>query len=106
MWSMHRNAGFEFLYALVMAIVATGSAFAIEHHFSVVTNQSSIAISGTVTTSFGTVPIQPQGTGSLTTTYSGSLKSDREYGTIGFLSGSSVAANVNGNWKPDSTAAD
>jgi hypothetical protein len=79
---------------------------AIERDYSLVTNQSNIAVSGTVTTSVGTATIQTQGAGSLTTTYSGTIKTDRETSSISFLSGSSVAANVNGSWKPDSTAAD
>src|SRR4051812_20146958 len=89
-WIMRGNCGWEVLYALVIAAASTDLALAIERDFSVITDQSSIAVSGTVTTSFGTVPIQPQGTGSLSTTYSGTIKTDREYGTIAFNSGSSV----------------
>jgi hypothetical protein len=92
--------------AYLAASEMCGSALAIERDFSVVTNQSNIAVSGTVTTSVGSAPIQAQGAGSLTTTYSGTIKTDRESSSIGFLAGSSVAANINGNWKPDSTATD
>ena len=88
-----------------MVVAVVGSALAVERDFSVVTNQSNIAASGTVTFSGVTSNIQQQGTGSLTTNYSGTIKTDRETSSISFLTGSSVLANVNGNWKPDENAA-
>jgi hypothetical protein len=103
---MRGNFGWVISCSVVAALAVVGSALAVERDFSIVTNQSSIAISGTVTTSFGTVPIQQQGTGSLTTSYSGTVKTDLGTSAITFLSGSSVSANVNGNWKPDSNAND
>jgi hypothetical protein len=103
---MRGNFGWVISCSVVAGLVVGSSALAVERDFSIVTNQSSIAISGTVTTSFGTVPIQPQGTGSLTTSYTGTVKTDLGTSAITFLSGSSVNANVNGNWKPDSNAND
>jgi hypothetical protein len=72
--------------------------------------QSNIAISGNVTTVYegntvGPVNIASQGTGtqggnSLTTRYTGTILSDRENGTIQFLTGSVIDANSNGSWAP------
>ncbi|HEX4415289.1 MAG TPA: hypothetical protein VH107_16775 [Lacipirellulaceae bacterium] len=103
---MRGNFGRVFSLALMVGIVTCRSAWATERDFSVVTAQSSIAASGTVTTSVGTATIQPQGTGSLSTTYSGTIKTDQESASISFLSSTSVTANTNGSWKPDSSAAD
>jgi hypothetical protein len=75
-------------------------AWAIQHDFNIVTNQSSIAISGNVAGPLGTAPIQQQGAGSLTTKYAGIIKTDRFASGISFLSGSTIDANTNGSWKP------
>lgn len=103
---MRGNFGVLVVTALASLLVTGGVAWAVERDFSIVTNQSSIAISGTVTTSFGTVPIQPQQPGSLSTTYTGTIKTDRGTNSIAFLSGSTVDANENGSWKPDHNDAD
>src|SRR4051794_9922375 len=100
------NFGRAAAAAIFLVAVVSRTSRAVERDFSLVTSQSSIAASGTVTTALGTATIQPQGTGSLTTTYGGIIKTDREASSISFLSGSSIAANVNGSWNPDSTAAD
>jgi hypothetical protein len=87
--------------ALVVSLVfVTGQARATARDFNIVTNQSSITASGTVTGPLGTTPIQPQGTGSLTTKYTGTIKTDRFASGISFLSGSTIDANTNGSWKP------
>src|SRR5262249_26034862 len=78
----------------------------IPRDFSIVTNQSSIALSGTVDSAFGSATIQQQGTGSLTTSYTGTIKTDLFASGISFLSGSTIDANVNGNWKPLADASD
>jgi hypothetical protein len=62
--------------------------------------QSSITLSGTVTSQFGTAPIEQQGPGSLTTSYTGTIHADRSSSTIQFLSGGAIDANVSGNWQP------
>ncbi len=103
---MRGNFGWVMSCSVVAGLAVVSSALAVERDFSIVTAQSNIAISGTVTTSFGTVPIQPQGTGSLTTSYTGTVKTDLGTSDITFLSGSSISANVNGSWKPDSSAND
>src|SRR6476661_1615665 len=87
--------------ALVVSLVlVTGQARATARDFNIVTNQSSITASGTVTGPLGTATIQPQGTGSLTTKYTGTIKTDRFASGISFLSGSTIDANTNGSWKP------
>jgi hypothetical protein len=72
----------------------------VERVYNIVPNQSSIAISGNVTSNGMTSPIQSQGSGSLTTTYSGSIRMDRGSNTVQFLAGSAIDANVSGNWQP------
>jgi hypothetical protein len=61
--------------------------------------QSSITLSGTVISQFGAAPIQQQGTGSLTTDYTGTLVAERTSNSIQFTGGA-VDANVNGTWQP------
>jgi hypothetical protein len=87
--------------ALFVGWMVVGRSLAVERVYNLVTNQSNIAISGSVTnSSLGTAQIQAQGPGGLTTTYSGTIKTDRSPGSITFLSGSVINANVNGNWQP------
>jgi hypothetical protein len=74
---------------------------AAERIYEILTNESSIAISGTVTSAtLGTATIAEQGPGSLVTSYSGTIRTDRGPGTIQFLGGSAVDANVSGSWQP------
>jgi hypothetical protein len=84
----------------IVALLVAKSADAIERDFNIVTNQSSIAVSGNVDGALGSATIQPQGTGSLTTKYTGAIKTDRSASGISFLTGSTIDANTNGNWKP------
>ena len=87
--------------AIVLSLVfVSGAARATTRDFTIVTNQSSIAISGNVDGPLGSATIQPQGTGSLTTKYTGTIKTDRSASGVSFLSGSTIDANTNGNWKP------
>jgi hypothetical protein len=67
--------------------------------FSIDSVNSSLSLSGDVDGS----PIQPQGAGSLTTSYSGTIAAvwDREAGTINFLAATSDAVAANsGSWQP------
>src|SRR5688572_26123004 len=68
--------------------------------YSIDPAQSNITISGTVSSPFGPAPIEQQGTGSLTTSYNGTIHADRTSTTIQFISGGSIDANVSGNWQP------
>jgi hypothetical protein len=68
-------------------------------NFALTTATSSLTLSGTI----GGAAIQQQGTGSLTTTYSGTAQVDVDFnaGTIQAIkAGTSVAASINGNWAP------
>jgi hypothetical protein len=58
---------------------------------------SSLTASGTV----GGTPVDPQGSGSLITSYSGTIAADFDLdaGTVQFLPGAAAAAN-SGNWQP------
>jgi hypothetical protein len=64
--------------------------------FTLDTNQSSITISGTVV---GTT-MQPQGTGSLTTSYAGTIQTAVTDATIQFIGQSLIQAQTNGSWQP------
>jgi hypothetical protein len=64
--------------------------------FTVDTNQSSIALSGSV---LG-FTLQEQGAGSLTTTFAGTLNADVTDTTIQFTGQSLLAAQNNGSWQP------
>jgi hypothetical protein len=86
---------------LVVFFVASPEALGVSRDFTVVTAQSSISVSGSVTNAtLGTAPIEQQAAGGLTTTYSGTIKTDRDSTNIEFLDGSSVSANNSGNWRP------
>lgn len=94
-------------FAFCLAMALCGSSHAAQRDFNLVTAQSSITLSGSVSnTTFGTAPIQQQGAGGLMASYSGTIKTDRGNGTISFLTGSTIDANVSGNWKPLADASD
>ena len=61
-------------------------------------SNSSVSASGT----FGSSPIQPQGFGSLTTSYSGAIIADLDLdaGTILFRPETVIAASDSGSWRP------
>jgi hypothetical protein len=95
-----------FLAAFVIASsLNSNRASALERLYTIDAEQSSIAISGSVMTSVGTSQLQEQGAGSLTTNYSGTIRTDRGNNTIQFLAGSSIDAAVSGNWQPLPTGA-
>lgn len=99
--------GIRFATAILMPALSATWAMAASRDYTLVTNQSSIALSGNVVnTTLGTAPIQAQGAGGLTTTYSGTIKTDRVGNTIAFVDGSLVDANVSGNWRPKADATD
>jgi len=87
-------------FVLIHYWLAANSALGVERVYDIVTDDSSIALSGTVTSSFGTAPIQQQGPGSVTTSYSGTVRTDRGADTIQFLAGSAMDANLSGTWQP------
>ncbi len=101
-------AAWSMVAGLVLGWGCSGRTFAVGRNYTIDTTQSSIAISGTV---FSvdlnqTKPIVQQGAGGLTTTYTGTIKTDRTTGNIGFLGGSTIDANVSGNWRPLADGAD
>jgi len=65
--------------------------------FTIDSTQSSLTISGTA---LGLVTMQPQGAGSLSTTYSGAIVADVTANTVAFVGGSTITANNSGNWQP------
>jgi hypothetical protein len=98
---MSRKLGWGVLGALLFSVYTIGAADAMERDFAIVADQSNIAISGTVTnTTFGTALIQAQGPGGLTTSYSGTINTDRIGNAISFLAGSAINAATGGPWQP------
>lgn len=94
--------------AVFLSAFWNAPAFAVSRDYTIDMNTSSIAISGTVFSADlnQTRTIVEQGAGSLTTKYTGTIKSDRQQGTIAFLAGSVIDANVSGNWRPLADATD
>lgn len=87
--------------AVFLSALWSAPAWAVSRNYTLDPAQSSIAVSGTVDSDLGTgKPIQTQGTGSLTTTYTGTINTIRLTNSIQFVAGSAVDANTNGNWKP------
>jgi hypothetical protein len=78
--------------------------------FAVDPTASSVSLSGTVNY-LGSHTIEPQGTGSLTTTYEGTVAAnydpaDGDNGSLQFVTtGTSVTADNSGNWQPKSGGA-
>ena len=68
--------------------------------FTIDSNLSSCAISGSITIAGFTGTIQPQGSGSLTTKYSGTVQATQTAGTIQFSGLSLITAQTNGSWQP------
>ena len=69
--------------------------------FTIDPTRSSITLSGEVTIPLaGTYRFQPQGAGSLTTTYTGTIPVELAPPGIRFPGGGAVQANTNGSWQP------
>jgi hypothetical protein len=102
-----RRAGTTFALTILVLSSRTERAPAVERVYNIVTSQSNIAISGKVHSAFGTTDILPQGPGSLTTSYTGTIRADRAgTSSIQFSGGSLIDANVSGSWKPLATGDD
>jgi hypothetical protein len=90
------------LVVLVFAVRAQAAA----KNYTIKTSLSQISVSGTLTSTLaGTEPVMEQAPGSLTTTYSGTIKTDFAAGSIQFLSGTTIDANISGSWTPTATGA-
>ena len=92
--------------ALFLSAICSSPTWAVSRDYTIDQTQSIIAISGSVFSADlnQTRTIVQQGAGSLTTSYTGILKTDRVTSSISFLAGSSIDASVNGNWQPKSDA--
>jgi hypothetical protein len=93
----------QFARIWMVAISATliaSDALAVPLSMMLDTNQSSISLSGT----FNSLPLAPQGPGAATATYSGSISVDVNNlaapSSIEFLGSSAVAA-ITGQWRPE-----
>jgi hypothetical protein len=83
------------LFAMAAGQAAAGTAV-----FTADSAHSSLTLSGNVVISGTAYPIQSQGSGSLTSTYSGQIFADLTPPYLHFTGGSSLKANTNGNWQP------
>lgn len=90
--------------ALVVLCLATHSVSAqlYQGNLNVVTANSSLTVSGNLSSTLGTVNYQQQGAGSLTASYTGIMNISVDLGsnTIEFTSLSAVSGNNSGNWQP------
>lgn len=84
-----------FLFACVLlSLILAGQAAPVT--FTIDNSQSVIVVSGLV----ANFAMTPQGSGALTTSYSGSINADPSGSTIQFTGGSSITAHTNGIWQP------
>src|SRR5689334_16563259 len=87
----------SFLTLTLIAAALNGGIFrASADTFTIDPAQSSLTVSGMV---FG-IAFNPQGAGSLTTVYNGTIQVAQTGGTIQFTGGSLIAAETSGSWKP------
>ncbi len=70
--------------------------------FTVDTNESSLTLSGTIQALGSAYALTPQGSGSLTTTYSGTIQAAQAAGTIQFTGQSLIQGQNTGAWQPES----
>lgn len=68
--------------------------------FNLVAAQSTVTLSGTIDVYGASASLQPQDTGSLATSYSGTINADFGNSQIQFTGGSSIAALNDGSWQP------
>ena len=64
--------------------------------FTIDNSQTVIAVSGVI----AGFPFSQQGSGSLTTSYSGNINADLSGSTVQFTGGSAISAQNNGTWQP------
>jgi hypothetical protein len=83
-------------FAVSWFVLSGGVLSASADVFTIDPAQSSLAVSGSA---IG-IALAPQGSGSLTTTYSGTIQLTQTAGTIQFTGGSLIAARTNGSWQP------
>ncbi len=96
------NAQTQLLFAAALFAHAGFVQTASGQTFTIDPGRSSIAISGTAAGS----AVSEQGPGSLTTTYSGTIKTEITSTTIRFPAGSQIIAQNSGSWRPRADATD
>jgi hypothetical protein len=85
---------------LLVAILNPQAGRAAPAVFTVLTNQSQLALSGTIVYGTLSAPISAQAAGSLTTSYAGSIDTDIDGSNIVFTGDSVIDARTNGTWQP------
>ncbi len=96
---MKAHSYFFFLITtLFLLTVHTG--LAEEKTFVIDNAQSSLTLSGSLSTPLGPVQMVEQDTGSLTTTYSGAIRAEVTGDSVAFVGGSAIAAGNSGDWQP------
>jgi hypothetical protein len=105
LFSSRRAQSLAAAAAAILVVLACSPACAALRTFTIDAVQSQIVISGTTMVGDLPVTVQEQAAGSLTAHYMGSILTDVAPGTIQFVSGSVIDANVSGNWAPLATGA-
>jgi len=82
--------------AVGLSSLAVGLFPAVADVFTIDPSQSSLTVSGSILGN----PFSPQGAGSMTTTYGGTIQAAQTAGTIQFTGLSLITANTNGSWTP------
>lgn len=83
-------------YAVGFSALVGGMFSASGNVFSIDPSRSSLTLSGSI---LG-YAVSPQGAGSLTAAYAGSIQVSQAAGTIQFTGGSLITAETNGSWQP------
>src|SRR5215510_10622334 len=88
------------LIFLVGAILVSNQAWTASATFTIVSNESQLTLSGTSVYGALSAPVSSQSSGSLTTSYIGSINTDIDGANIAFTGDSTIAALTNGTWQP------
>jgi hypothetical protein len=85
---------------LAAAMLVSNQAWTAPATFTVLSNESQLTLSGTIVYGVLSAPVSTQSSGSLTTSYIGSIHTDMDGSNITFTGDSTIAALINGTWQP------
>ncbi len=98
---MNSRVVFRFSIPILICIFAAALSLAAPVAFTIDHSRSTVTLSGNVTISgIGTFSFQPQATGSLSTTCTGTILANLSPPYLSFPGGSSIVAVTNGVWQP------
>jgi hypothetical protein len=82
------------LVALAAGMISFGQAASVQ--FTIDSSQTQVTLSGTA----AGLAVEPQGEGSLTTSFEGTIAAEVTDDTVRFVEGSQIDGVINGNWRP------